>query len=224
MPPVPESITVLVVDDERIIRDGLTAILGSQEDITVAGTAGDGEAAVDLCRRVKPDVMLLDIRMPLRDGLWTLAELGRLGLLGPGRTQALMLTTFDLDEYVDRALAAGAAGFLLKNSSYEELAAAVRATAAGHSSLSPAVTARIIRGHLATRRPADDGELARLAGLTARERDILRLVGDGLSNAEIAERLVVSLHTVKTHVSRMLAKTGCQSRAQAAVLARRTLS
>ena len=224
MPPVPESITVLVVDDERIIRDGLTAILGSQEDITVAGTAGDGEAAVDLCRRVKPDVMLLDIRMPLRDGLWTLAELGRLGLLGPGRTQALMLTTFDLDEYVDRALAAGAAGFLLKNSSYEELAAAVRATAAGHSSLSPAVTARIIRGHLATRRPADDGELARLAELTARERDILRLVGDGLSNAEIAERLVVSLHTVKTHVSRMLAKTGCQSRAQAAVLARRTLS
>lgn len=219
-----ESISVLVVDDERIIRDGLAAILDSQDDITVAGTAGDGEEAVEVCGRLRPDVLMLDIRMPRRDGLWTLAELGRRGLLGPGRTQALMLTTFDLNEYVDQALAAGAAGFLLKNSSYEELTAAVRATAAGHSTLSPAVTQRIIESHLATRQQPDNGELARLADLTPRERDVLRLVGDGLSNAEIADRLVVSLNTVKTHVSRMLAKTGCQSRAQAAVLARRTQS
>jgi DNA-binding NarL/FixJ family response regulator len=224
MPPVSESITVLVVDDERIIRDGLAAILGSQDDITVAGTAGDGEEAVEACGRLRPDVVMLDIRMPRRDGLWTLAELGRRHLLGPTRTQALMLTTFDADEYVDRALAAGAAGFLLKNSSYEELTAAVRATAAGHRTLSPAITQRIIENHLATRQQPDNGETARLADLTPRERDVLRLVGDGLSNAEIAERLVVSLHTVKTHVSRMLAKTGCQSRAQAAVLARRTLN
>ncbi|MDN3357255.1 response regulator transcription factor [Actinomadura sp. DC4] len=119
-----------------------------------------------------------------------------------------MLTTFDLDEYVDRALTAGAAGFLLKNSSYEELTAAVRATAAGHRALSPAVTQRIIESHLATWQRPDDGEMARLADLTPRERDVLRLVGDGLSNAEIADRLVVSLHTVKTHVSRMPAKTG----------------
>lgn len=218
-----ESISVLVVDDERIIRDGLAAILDSQDDITVAGTAGDGEEAVEVCGRLRPDVLMLDIRMPRRDGLWALAELGRRGLLGPGRTQALMLTTFDLNEYVDQPLAAGAAGFLLKNSSYEELTAAVRATAAGHSTLSPAVTQQIIESHLATRQQPDNGELARLADLTPRERDVLRLVGDGLSNAEIADRLVVSLNTVKTHVSRMLAKTG-QSRAQAAVLARRTLS
>ena len=215
-----ESISVLVVDDERIIRDGLAAILDSQDGITVAGTAGDGEEAVEACARLRPDVLMLDIRMPRRDGLWTLAELGRRGLLGPGRTQALVLTTFDVDEYVDDALAAGAVGFLLKNSSYEELTAAVRAAAAGHSALSPAVTRRIIDSHLAARQRPDDRELARLAELTPRERDVLRLVGAGLSNAEIADRLVVSLHTVKTHVSRMLAKTGCQSRAQAAVLAR----
>ncbi|MGK3208686.1 response regulator [Amycolatopsis sp. MEPSY49] len=217
---MPEPITVLVVDDERIIRDGLAAILGTQEGITVTGTADDGEEAVEVCGRRRPDVVLLDIRMPRRDGLWALAELGRRGLLGPGRTRVLMLTTFDVDEYVDQALAGGATGFLLKNSSYEELAAAVRAAAAGHSTLSPVVTQRIIASHLTTRRQPDNAELARLADLTQRERDVLRLVGEGLSNAEIADRLVVSLHTVKTHVSRMLTKTGCQSRAQAALLAR----
>ncbi|MEU7039987.1 response regulator transcription factor [Streptomyces varsoviensis] len=215
---------MLVADDEPIIRAGLGAILDSQADITVVGTAGDGEEAVEACARLRPHVLLLDIRMPRRNGLWALAELGRRGLLGPGRSQALMLTTFDLDEYVDDALADGAAGFLLKNSSYEELTGAVRAAAAGHSALSPAVTRRIIEGHLSTRRRPNDRELARLNDLTERERGVLRLVGDGLSNAEIADRLVVSLHTVKTHVSRMLAKTGCQSRAQAAVLARDTLA
>ncbi|MEU4202185.1 response regulator transcription factor [Streptomyces sp. NPDC045470] len=219
-----ERISVLVVDDEPVIRAGLSAILDSQADLTVAGTAGNGEEAVEECARLRPRVLLLDVRMPRRDGLWALAELGRRQLLGPGRSQVLMLTTFDLDEYVDEALAAGAAGFLLKNSSYEELTGAVRAAAAGHSALSPAVTRRIIEGHLSTRRQPDGHELARLRDLTEREHAVLRLVGDGLSNAEIADRLVVSLHTVKTHVSRMLAKTGCQSRAQAAVLARNTLS
>ncbi|MEU4890951.1 response regulator transcription factor [Streptomyces sp. NPDC044780] len=221
---MPEQISVLVVDDEPVIRAGLSAILDSQADLTVAGTAEDGEGAVEACARLRPDVLLMDIRMPRRNGLWALAELGRRGLLGPGRSQVLMLTTFDLDEYVDDALAAGASGFLLKNSSYEELTGAVRAAAAGHSALSPAVTRRIIEGHLSGRQRPSDHELARLRDLTERERDVLRLVGDGLSNAEIADRLVVSLHTVKTHVSRMLAKTGCQSRAQAAVLARNTLS
>ncbi|ASO20566.1 DNA-binding NarL/FixJ family response regulator [Actinoalloteichus hoggarensis] len=219
-----EQITVVVVDDEEIIRVGLTTILEGRPGLTVVGTAAHGEDAVDVCARLRPDVLLLDIRMPRRDGLWALTELGRRGLLGPGRTQVLMLTTFDIDEYVDDALAAGAAGFLLKNSSYEELTAAVRASAAGHSALSPAVTRRIIDGHLTARHRPDARDLARLTNLTARERLVLNLVGDGLSNAEIAERLVVSLHTVKTHVSRVLAKTGCQSRAQAAVLARNTRS
>ncbi|MEU7158215.1 response regulator transcription factor [Streptomyces chrestomyceticus] len=219
-----EQISVCVVDDEPVIRAGLSAILDSQADIIVAGTADDGEEAVEACARLRPDVLLMDIRMPRRDGLWALAELGRRRLLGPGRSRVLMLTTFDLDEYVDDALAAGASGFLLKNSSYEELAGAVRAAAAGHSALSPVVTRRIIEGHLSGRRRPGDQELARLRDLTEREADVLRLIRDGLSNAEIADRLVVSLHTVKTHVSRMLTKTGCHSRAQAAVLARDALS
>ncbi|MEV7084525.1 response regulator transcription factor [Streptomyces sp. NPDC093085] len=220
---MPERTTVLVADDEEIIRTGLTMILDTQADLDVVGTAANGEEAVAACVRLRPRVALLDIRMPRGDGLWALAELGRRGMLGPGRTRVLMLTTFDLDAYVDDALAAGASGFLLKNSSFEELTAAVRAAAAGHSALSPAVTRRIIEGHLTTRRRPDERELARLRELTARERDVLRLVGEGLSNAEIAERLVVTVNTVKTHVSRLLAKTGCQSRAQAAVLARATL-
>lgn len=125
-------------------------------------TAGvDGEEAVETCGRLRPDLVVLDIRMPRGDGLWTLTEPDRRGLLGPGRTRALILTTFDLDEYVDQALAAGASGFLLKNSSYEELTAAVRATAAGYSALSPAVTRRIITNHLATRQRPDTGDLAR---------------------------------------------------------------
>ncbi|MFE5139961.1 response regulator transcription factor [Streptomyces fagopyri] len=218
-----ERITVLVVDDEPIIRTGLTTILRTQDDLTLVGTATNGQEAVDACAERRPDVVLMDIRMPRRDGMWALAELARRRLLGPGRTQALMLTTFDTDEFVDAALAAGAAGFLLKNSSYEELTAAIRAAAAGHSALSPAVTRRVIEGHLATVRRPDDQELARLGDLTARERDVLRLIGEGLSNSEIADRLVVSVNTVKTHITHVLAKTGCQSRAQATVLARNTL-
>ncbi|MFE1795982.1 response regulator [Streptomyces sp. NPDC059517] len=219
-----EQISVLVVDDEPVIRAGLSAILDSQADLTVVGTAGDGEEAVEACARLRPDVLLMDINMPRRNGLWALTELGRRGLVGPGRCRVLMVTTFDLDEFVDDALAAGASGFLLKNSSYEELAGAVRAAAAGHSALSPLVTRRIIEGHLNGRQRPSGQELARLEHLTERERDVLGLIGEGLSNAEIAERLVVSLHTVKTHVSRVLTKTGCRSRAQAAVLARNALS
>jgi DNA-binding NarL/FixJ family response regulator len=220
-----EPITVVIADDERIIRDGLEAILRTQADTTVVGTAGDGDQALAECARLRPDVLMLDVRMPGHDGLWVLAELNRRGLVGAGRTQVLMLTTFDLDEYVDEALDHGATGFLLKNSSYEELTAAVRAAAAGHSTLSPPVTRRIIDSHLTTRRHAqpDPADLARLAELTPREREVLDLIGDGLSNAEIATRLVVTEHTVKTHVSRLLAKTGCRDRGQAAALARRTI-
>lgn len=187
-------------------------------------TAGDGDQALALTSQLRPDVLMLDVRMPGHDGLWVLAELGRRGLLGDGHTQVLMLTTFDLDGYVDEALDAGASGFLLKSSSYEELVAAVRAAAAGHHTLSPPVTRRIVDSHLRSRRAhqTDPADQARLQHLTAREHDVLQLVGEGLSNAEIAARLVITEHTVKTHVSRLLAKTGCRDRGQAAALARRT--
>jgi DNA-binding NarL/FixJ family response regulator len=222
--PRDEPITVVVADDERIVRDGLQAILHSQPGIAVVGTAGDGDQALQVCVRLRPQVVMLDVRMPGHDGLWVLAELRRRSLLGSHRTQALMLTTFDLDEYVDEALDAGASGFLLKSSSYEELIAAVRAVAAGQSMLSPAVTRRVVNSYVATLRSpqADPADLARLRDLTAREREVLDLIGDGLSNAEIAGRLTVTEHTVKTHVSRLLAKTACRDRGQAAALARRT--
>jgi DNA-binding NarL/FixJ family response regulator len=165
------AIRVVIADDERIMRDGLTAILQSQSDIVVVGTAGDGAEALDQTARLRPDVLMLDVRMPGRDGLWTLAELSRRGLVGSHRSQVVMLTTFDLDECVDEALGSGAVGFLLKSGSYEEIVAAVRAAARGHSIRSPPVTQRIIDGHL------------------------LALIGEGLSNAEIAARLTVSEHT-----------------------------
>lgn len=219
-----EAITVVVADDERIVRDGLQAILHSQSGITVIATAGDGDEALRVCTRLRPRVLMLDVRMPGHDGLWVLAELNRRDLLGPNRIQVLMLTTFDMDEYVDEALGNGASGFLLKSSSYEELVAGVRAVAAGQSMLSPPVTRRLVNSYVAAlrSRQVDPVDLARLCDLTAREREVLDLIGDGLSNAEIAARLIVTEHTVKTHVSRLLTKTGCRDRGQAAALARRT--
>lgn len=221
MPRADRPITVAVADDERVVRDGISAIIETQDDIAVAGTAGDGGEALDLVAAVRPAVLLLDVRMPSRDGLWVLDRLARGGLLD--RTRVLMLTTFDLDEYVDEALTGGASGFLLKSCSYEELLAAVRAAASGDGALSPAVARRVIDGYAAHRRALrpDPADLDRLGGLTARERDVLRLIGAGLSNAEIAGRLVLSTHTVKTHVSSLLAKTGCRDRGQAAALAHR---
>ncbi|TDC73905.1 response regulator transcription factor [Actinomadura sp. 7K507] len=223
MPPG-DGINVVIADDERVVRDGLRAILETQDDIAVTGTAGDGDHALRLCRDLRPDVLLLDVRMPGHDGLWTLGRLARDEALGPGGTRALMLTTFDLDEYVDEALTLGASGFLLKSSSYEELLAAVRAAAGGDGALSPSVARRVIDGYAAHRRArrADPADLARLHGLTPRENDVLQLIGDGLSNSEIAARLVVSEHTVKSHVSRILGKLELRSRGQAAALSRRT--
>jgi DNA-binding NarL/FixJ family response regulator len=222
MPPADRRITVAIADDERVVRDGLRAILETRDDIEVVGAAGDGGAALRLAAAAAPDVLLLDVRMPGGDGLWVLERLARQGRLG--RTRVLMLTTFDLDEYIDEALTAGAAGFLLKSGSYEELVAAVRAAASGDGALSPGVARRVIDGYAAQRRGARPvpADLARVAALTPRERDVLHLIGDGLSNAEIAARLVLSEHTVKSHVSRLLAKTDCRSRGQAAALAHRT--
>ncbi|MGI5326859.1 response regulator [Actinomadura nitritigenes] len=216
-------ISVVIADDERVVRDGLRAILETQDDITVTGTAADGDHALRLCGALRPDVLLLDVRMPGHDGLWTLGELARGGALGPDGVRVVMLTTFDLDDYVDEALTLGADGFLLKSGSYEELLAAVRAAARGDGALSPGVARRVIDGYAAHRRSlrVAPGDLALLQELTPRERDVLRLVGEGLGNGDIAARLVVSEHTVKTHVSRVLAKLGLPSRGRAAAFARR---
>jgi DNA-binding NarL/FixJ family response regulator len=209
------AVRVVVADDQEIVRDGFAALLDSQPDLSVVGTAGDGAQAVRLCARMRPDVVLMDIRMPVMDGI---EATRRLAGLGP---RSLILTTFDLDEYVYEALRSGAAGFLLKDASAERLFDAVRVVAAGDALLAPAVTRRLIKEFAARRgAPAPDAAGASaLAGLTPRETQVLRQVAEGLSNQEIADRLVVTEQTVKTHVSRVLAKLGLRDRTQAVVLA-----
>ncbi|MBR8641346.1 response regulator transcription factor [Streptomyces tuirus] len=198
-------------------------ILETQSEMAVIGTAGDGEQALRLALELRPDVLLLDVRMPGRDGLWTLAEIAKRGLIDAGDVHVLMLTTFDIGEYVDEALDQGASGFLLKSASYEELLAAVRAAATGNAALSPRVARRVIDGYVAGHREETGNytDQERLSDLTPRELEILGLLGQGFNNAEIASRLVITEHTVKSHVSRLLAKTGCRDRGQAAALARR---
>jgi DNA-binding NarL/FixJ family response regulator len=209
------TIRVAVVDDQEVVRSGFAALLDTQPDLEVVGTAGDGAQAIALCRERRPDVVLMDVRMPEMDGLEAtrrvVIELG-------GRTRVLMLTTFDLDEYVYEALGSGASGFLLKDTTAEALFEAVRVVARGDALLAPSVTRRLI-GEFARLHPALPPQPDRLRELTPRETEVLRLVAEGLSNAEIAERLVVSEETVKTHVSRVLTKLGLRDRAQAVVVA-----
>jgi len=209
------TIRVVVVDDQEVVRSGFAALLETQADLEVVGTAGDGAEGFDLCREQKPDVALMDVRMPTMDGL----EATRRVVAEPDNgTRVLMLTTFDLDEYVYEALAAGASGFLLKDATAEALFEAVRVVARGDALLAPSVTRRLI-GEFARLHPATPLQPDRIRELTPRETEVLRLIAEGLSNGDIAERLVVSEETIKTHVSRVLTKLGLRDRAQAVVVA-----
>jgi DNA-binding NarL/FixJ family response regulator len=207
------TVRVLLADDQTLVRGGFRMILSAEPDVDVIGEAADGAEAVALARDLRPDVVLMDVRMPNVDGI----EATRRIVDGAEESpRVLVLTTFDLDEYVYEALRAGASGFLLKDAPEEQLVAGIRIVAAGGSLFAPAVTRRLIERFAATssRKPPPA-----LGDLTARELDVLRLVARGLSNAEIARELVVSEHTVKTHVAHILAKLELRDRVQAVVLA-----
>jgi DNA-binding NarL/FixJ family response regulator len=205
-------IRVLLVDDQALVRAGFRMILAAEADIEVVGEAGGGRGAVANAEALRPDVVLMDIRMPDLDGI----EATRQIVSGDEGPRVLVLTTFDLDEYVYEALRAGASGFLLKDAPEEQLLAAIRVVAAGGSLFAPSVTRRLIEEFAKRAAPATDPPV--LAELTDREREVLTLIARGLSNAEIASRLVVSEHTTKTHVSSILRKLDLRDRVQAVVL------
>ncbi len=211
-------IRVLIADDQALVRAGLAMLLDSQPDLSVAGQAGDGQEAVRLTRELRPDVVLMDIRMPVLDGLSATRQIVTLANGQPGAplVRVIVLTTYDLDEYVYEALRAGACGFLLKHAPPEELLLGVRAAADGGALLSPGVTSRLL-AEFATRRRAPAREAAELSRLTPREREVLDLVIRGRSNSEIACDLVVSHSTVKTHLTHILDKLGLRDRVHAVV-------
>ncbi|MGC0274103.1 response regulator [Pseudactinotalea sp. Z1739] len=210
------TIRVLLVDDHAAIRSGLRLMLSAAEDIEVVGEAGDGAAAVADARTLRPHVVLMDLRMPGTDGVSTTEQITSQGL-----AEVLVLTTYDLDEYVDGALRAGAAGFLLKSVEAQALLDAVRRVAAGEAVLAPEVTRRLLEAFVEARTARDaEPEPAWLAELTERERDVLTCLGRRMSNADICATLTISTVTTKTHVSRVLSKLGCTSRTQSAILAR----
>jgi DNA-binding NarL/FixJ family response regulator len=211
-------IRVLLADDQALVRAGFRSLLEDEDDLEVVGEAGDGARAVELARSARPDVVLMDIRMPVLDGLEATRRIAADELLAGVRV--LVLTTFELDEYVFEALAAGASGFLLKNTDPVELLRAVRVVAEGEALLSPSVTRRLIAEFAA--RPRPGAAPVELAGLTEREREVMALAAVGLSNEEIAERLVVSPATARTHVSRAMVKLGAHDRAQMVVAAYQT--
>jgi DNA-binding NarL/FixJ family response regulator len=210
------TIRLLIVDDQELIRTGLRLFLQTRDDLEVVGEAADGDEAIALAGALRPDVVLMDIRMRRMDGVEATARLTAAGIEPPPRV--LVLTTFDLDEYVFGALRAGAAGFLLKDASRERLVEAIRVVHAGEALLSPSITRRLIEDY-ATRTDPIGPPTALLAELTPREREALGLVAQGLSNSEIAARLVVTEATVKSHVGSLLAKLGLRDRVQAVVFA-----
>jgi DNA-binding NarL/FixJ family response regulator len=207
-------IRVLVADDQALVRGGLVAMLDAQDDIEVVGEAADGGAAVEEALRLRPDVVLMDVRMPNLDGI----EATRRLAAHPGAPRVLVLTTFDLDEYAYESLRAGAGGFLLKDAPPARLADAVRTIAAGESLLAPAVTRRLVE-RFVRRPPPDTARRETFSELTERELDVVGLVARGLANAEIAAKLFVSEATVKTHITRILSKLGLRDRVQVVVLA-----
>ncbi len=217
---------VLLVDDQALVRSGFSLILSVEDDFEVVGEAGDGAAAIELTRELRPDIVLMDVQMPVMDGIEATRR-----IVAEDLAKVMVLTTFDHDEYVFDGLAAGASGFLLKNSDAEHLVEAVRTVAAGHALLAPQITRRVIEqmvagertpsGTMGAIRPAYEPAPAGLAQLTPREREVLELVGTGLSNAEIASTLFLGEATVKTHVSNLLSKLHLRDRVQAVVLAHR---
>ncbi|MBM7077215.1 response regulator [Micromonospora humida] len=211
-------IRVLVCDDQALIRTGFTTIIGAQPDLEVVGECGNGREAVDLAGRLSPDVVVMDVRMPVLDGIAATRLLAGSGVTHPVRV--LVVTTFNLDEYVYQALRAGASGFLLKDAPPAQLLHGIRTVAGGAALLAPEVTRQLVGRYAARIRPA--GGTPDDTGLTPRELEVLRLIADGLSNSEIAARLVISQETVKTYVSRILTKLDLRDRVQAVVYAYRT--
>jgi DNA-binding NarL/FixJ family response regulator len=207
-------IRVLLADDQALVRAGFRLILDLEDDMEVVGEAGDGREAVSLARELEPDIVLMDVRMPELDGIEATRRLARAG----SRARVLVLTTFDADEYVYEAMKAGASGFLHKDVPREQLVAGVRIVAGGESLLAPTITRRLIEAFI-RRPPSGSAVPPELEDLSAREVEVLKLVASGLTNAEIAERLVVSATTVKTHVANMLQKLRLRDRVQAVVLA-----
>ena len=206
------SIRVLVVDDQELLRTAFRALIDAEDDMEVVGEAADGAGAVEMATRAQPDVVVMDVRMPVMDGIEATRRITNTG------SRVLILTTFDLDEYVFDAMHAGASGFTLKSRPLEELLAAIRVVAAGEALLAPSVTRRLI-AHFAGQRRAPAARRSALGQLTEREREVLLLIAQGLSNTELAEALHISMPTAKTHVSRILAKLGARDRAQLVMIA-----
>ena len=211
---------ILLVDDQPLLRTGFRMILSAEPDFVVVGEAGDGASAVELASRLRPDVVLMDIRMPGMDGIQATRALAGPGVAEP--LKVLILTTFGLDEYVVESLRAGASGFLLKDAPAEDLVEAIRIVAAGDALLAPSVTRRLLDRIASKLPPAHDNVIPALSELTEREMEVLKLVARGLSNAEIAEKLVISETTVKTHVSRILGKLDLRDRVQVVIFAYET--